>query len=317
MTTATRKSRPKKAAASRRPKRSAEEVRDQVSQLKTQMDEQVMTLVTTDGWAAMLRTAVSLGIGRYSFGNVMLILSQCPDATRVAGFGQWREQGRQVRKGERSIKILAPMTFRKDDADDAETTDDGKQRTRTIFRPVSVFDISQTDPVDADGNVIPEAEAEPAPAGPETTGTAPAALWAQLTAYVQAKGYTVERGGTGTADAHVEPATRTVRVGGNVVDAPSVIYLAHEVGHIECGHCDADAAEYQRHRGAMETQAESVAYIVAAAHGLDPAALSVPYVAGWAGKTPAEVGETIRTSAAAVLIAARTILAAVPPHAAR
>src|SRR5262249_26685566 len=83
-------------------------------------------------------------------------------------------------------------------------------------------------------------------------------------------------------DAYVQYETRTIRVTGSSVNAKAAVFLAHEVGHVE-----ADNAEYQRHRGAMETEAESVAYIVAAAHGLDPAQLSVPYVAGWGGQAPA------------------------------
>src|SRR3954451_12463701 len=46
---------------------------------------------------------------RYSWGNVLLIASQCPDATQVAGFATWKSLGRSVRKGERGIRILVPI----------------------------------------------------------------------------------------------------------------------------------------------------------------------------------------------------------------
>src|SRR3954469_9656519 len=49
---------------------------------------------------------------RYSYGNVLLILAQRPDAPRVAGYGAWKTLGRQVRRGERGIKILVPMRVR-------------------------------------------------------------------------------------------------------------------------------------------------------------------------------------------------------------
>jgi hypothetical protein len=49
---------------------------------------------------------------QYSFGNVLLILAQNPEETRVAGYRTWQSIGRQVRKGERGIQILAPVTYR-------------------------------------------------------------------------------------------------------------------------------------------------------------------------------------------------------------
>src|SRR2546423_11192428 len=49
---------------------------------------------------------------QYSFGNVLLILSQKPDATRVAGYHTWRALGRQVRRGEKGIRIIVPMRSR-------------------------------------------------------------------------------------------------------------------------------------------------------------------------------------------------------------
>ncbi len=69
---------------------------------------------------------------KYSFGNVMLILSQKPDATHVAGFNTWKQMGRYVRQGEKGIVIIAPMIFRKQE--DVEET--GKQyidKYRSIY----------------------------------------------------------------------------------------------------------------------------------------------------------------------------------------
>lgn len=76
---------------------------------------------------------------RYSFGNVMLILSQRPDATRVAGYRTWQGLGRQVRKGEKGITIIAPMLLKQD----AEPGQDPEKVLR--FKAASVFDVSQTD----------------------------------------------------------------------------------------------------------------------------------------------------------------------------
>src|SRR5688572_15977063 len=85
----------------------------------------------------------------YSFGNVMMILAQKPDAKRVAGLRTWNQLGRFVRKGEKGIGIFAPMRFKADENPKTGETDGD----RIGFRVVHVFDISQTD-----GEPLPETE---------------------------------------------------------------------------------------------------------------------------------------------------------------
>lgn len=79
----------------------------------------------------------------YSFRNCLLIVSQCEHATQLDGFVGWRERGRTVRKGEHSIKILAPAG-RRDEEAPSEVNPEGKS-ARQFFRVAHVFDISQTD----------------------------------------------------------------------------------------------------------------------------------------------------------------------------
>jgi antirestriction protein ArdC len=85
---------------------------------------------------------------RYSWGNCLLIYSQRPEATHVAGFHAWLKLGRYVRKGEKGIVILAPMVGRK--KSENELTEDEKTRLFG-FRAAHVFDVSQTD-----GDALPE-----------------------------------------------------------------------------------------------------------------------------------------------------------------
>ena len=85
---------------------------------------------------------------RYSFGNLMLALAQRPSLTRIAGVRQWNKLGRHVKKGEKGIMILAPMTVRRSRQDPGtEKAEDerGEPRTITLFKPVYVFDVCQTD----------------------------------------------------------------------------------------------------------------------------------------------------------------------------
>ena len=73
-----------------------------------------LTTALQRGQSDMMRRFLSFlaRFHRYSFSNVLLIHSQCPDATHVAGFHTWRRLGRHVRKGEKGIIIFAPVTRR-------------------------------------------------------------------------------------------------------------------------------------------------------------------------------------------------------------
>lgn len=83
--------------------------------------------------------ALAAILGNYSMRNAALVWSQCPDASAVAGFHDWRKAGRVVRKGEKGIAILAPM---------ARKREDGSEGSELAgFRVVYVFDVSQTDPI--------------------------------------------------------------------------------------------------------------------------------------------------------------------------
>jgi antirestriction protein ArdC len=86
---------------------------------------------------------------RYSWGNVLLIYNQRPEAAHVAGFQAWLRMRRYVRKGEKGIVILAPMIGRKKSADDELAEDEGSRLYG--FRAAHVFEVSQTD-----GETLPE-----------------------------------------------------------------------------------------------------------------------------------------------------------------
>ena len=75
---------------------------------------------------------------RYSWGNVMLIASQKPNATHVAGFHAWHKLGRFVKKGEKGILILAPIVRK--NADNNEETGPDKSSVAVGFRAAYVFD---------------------------------------------------------------------------------------------------------------------------------------------------------------------------------
>ena len=87
----------------------------------------------SDQLTALLKTMARFH--KYSFHNICLIASQCPTATRVAGFQTWRTMGRFVRKGEKGIAIMAPIIGRRE----AESEGDNARTVRG-FRAAYVFD---------------------------------------------------------------------------------------------------------------------------------------------------------------------------------
>ncbi|MFD4322908.1 ArdC-like ssDNA-binding domain-containing protein [Streptomyces sp. NPDC058548] len=279
-----------------------------VDALHEQLNTAITSLVSADGWKAMLRATIA-NLGRYSANNMILILAQCPHATQVRSFKQWKERGRSVRKGEKGLRIFAPVEVKKKDETGAPVLDEnGREKKRIIFKTVAVFDISQTEPTwqAADSPVFTITPALPQLGG-KVHGEAPAGLWDGLTRHIAGHGYTVRLEATGRADGYTNPATRVVGIQASDPEAHRVITLAHEGAHIECGHV-ADMEEYRRHRGRMECEAESVAYIVAGAAGLDAALTSVPYIANWAGQTAEEVRETLAAASDTVVRAAKAIL---------
>lgn len=126
-------------------------------------------------------------------------------------------------------------------------------------------------------------------------GEAPPGLWDGLAAQVEALGFTVLRvsdaGQIRGADGLTDYMTRQVSVRTDVMEVNQVATLAHELVHVLMH--DPKDEEARRHRGIREVEAESVALMIGAAHGLDTGGYTIPYVAGWASSVkdaePAEV----------------------------
>ena len=250
---------------------------DRLTQLHQQLTTAVDELADSDAWRRMLDVAARLPT--YSPSNVLLITVQRPDATRVAGYTTWKSLGRQVRKGEKGIAILAPCLYRGKEADAADrstATSERELAARELrgFRVVHVFDVTQTE-----GNPLPDVAPE------LLTGPAPAQLWEKLRALVEADGFAIERGECHGANGYTRFDDRVVRVRDDVDEAQAVKTLAHELGHIRADHETRFCDTYHRSvdcRGIAEIEAESIAYLVTAAAGFDVGDYSIPYVAGWA-----------------------------------
>jgi antirestriction protein ArdC len=281
--------------------------RDQLAGIHERLTTAVADLAGSDAWQHMLHIAAHMPT--YSLNNVLLVAVQRPDATAVAGYRAWRAAGRQVRKGEKGIAILAPCLYSPDRAQ-SQPADRGQEdgpsgagapRVLRGFRVVHVFDLSQTDGPDL-------------PADPHLlTGPAPDDLWERLAQLVHDDGFALERGDCHGANGYTDYRNRVVRVRDDVDPAQAVKTLAHELGHIRADHKHRFADQYRtspRCRGQAEVEAESIAHLVTNAAGLDTGAYSVPYLAGWSGNDPT----ALRDAAARVLDVAARISAQLDGH---
>ncbi|MFC0456210.1 ArdC-like ssDNA-binding domain-containing protein [Arthrobacter liuii] len=273
--------------------KSPEQRRAEAETLQASIAEQVEELRSSEAWTRFLDFAQSFH--RYSINNLLLILAQKPEAIHVAGYRTWQKLGRQVRKGEHGIRIFGGRDVVTTEEDE-RTGEETEHRTRRFF-PVSVFDMSQTDPTD------PDAE-DPSTIAHKLTGEDPAGIVEAVSDYLTGQGWTVEREPIpGAANGYTTTdGSRRVVVEADLSPAQAAKTALHEAAHVIL-HAEEDPAEYVQHRGVKETEAESVAYIVAGILGLDTSAYSIGYVAGWSKGE----AETIKETAARVLRAAHTL----------
>jgi hypothetical protein len=266
---------------------------EQLTKVHEQLTAGVLELVKGESWQAMLAAAARFHT--YSWRNCLLILVQMPDASRVAGYRTWQSLGRQVRKGERGIAVLAPVTYRRDnEGEKAEEVEDSPARSIRGWKIEHVFDIGQTD-----GEPLPAIEVN------HVEGGAPEGMWYDLATQVGAAGFTLLREAPEHLSAlgSMNRAEMAVRVRENLGAAQACKTLCHELAHVELGH-GTETCTDSRSRG--EVEAESVAYVVAVASGLDTSSYSLPYVAGWA--EPGKEAEVMANTAERVIATARRIL---------
>jgi antirestriction protein ArdC len=193
---------------------------------------------------------------------------QRPDATRVAGFKAWQQLGRQVRKGERGIRIMAPRT--------AKERDDqtGEESRRVYFVSVAVFDIAQTD-----GDALPEPPRE------SITGDSHADKLPALEAFAQSIGYTVGYDELPHCGGFCDRKEKRIMVESREPENSRVRTLVHEIAHaLGVGYDEYD-------RPTAEVIVDSAAHVVCAVLGLDVSGETVPYIAGWGEREPEALRE--------------------------
>ena len=251
----------------------------------------------------------------YSYRNTLLIQSQYPDATRVAGYKTWQtEFNRQVTKGEQAIWIWAPIIAKQcpecgnspsyhesTECSYSETPSSEWSRGPGAFRPVSVFDVSQTE-----GEPLPELQTD-------ATGTVDGCFQALCEASEElnvlidiVSPATWEHGGAkGVCMTDVsESESIPVEIKDAGDRAAVAGTLIHEYAHalLHSGPESVSTPE----RAKREVEAEAVAYIVGRHLGLDMRG-SAFYLAAWQGDKP----ETVMERLSRISRAAKTVIEAV------
>lgn len=249
-----------------------QQARERAQAALDRLGEGIRAVYDSERWESWLRSLSRFY--DYSLGNTILIAMQMPTATHVASFRSWkRDLNRYVRKGERGIEILVPILVK----------DRDEERRRLVgFRMGHVFDVSQT-------------KGEPLPTLVDEVAGDVDRYAAILGAVRAVSAYPVEFVGDlpeGTNGFFRRGELVAIREG--MSEGQTVKTALHELAHSRL-HDGDPMAEGMPDRAMREVQAESVAYAVIAALGLDTSGYSFGYVASWAvGKTDEEMHACLR-----------------------
>ena len=289
----------------------SEKPADKLKEITDRLEQGIAELFESERYKEYLR--VMSKFHNYSFNNTLLIAMQKPDASLVAGFSSWKNNfGRNVMKGEKGIKIIAPSPFTV--KQEVEKTDpqtgkpvigkDGKPVTEEkeikvpAYKVVSVFDVSQTE-----GRELPDIAVD------ELTGDVDR-FKDFFAALEQASpvpiGFEKIEGG---AHGYYHLEEKRIAIDEGMSDLQTLKTAIHEIAHAKLHDIDLNAPKEEQKprvdRRTREVEAESVAYTVCQHYGLDTSDYSFGYVAGWSsGKELAELRgslETIRNTAAEMI----------------
>lgn len=238
---------------------------------------------------------------RYSFGNVLEIARQCPTATRVAGMYAWNQLGRRVKKGEKGIRILAPIMGIRRKPDEEAEKDITTQNERYVvgFRNAYVWDVEQTT-----GTDLPE----PAKVQGEVGEN-----YDRLLAFLERQGIEL------VFTENIAPALGA-SYGGRIAILPgqskaeTFSTLVHELGHELLMHASRRTTTTKTVR---ETEAEAVAFVVGKAIGPEMTSASADYIALYHGNASllAESLEVVQQTASIILTALEPPIEANPQQA--
>ena len=270
--------------------------KDRLREITAGIETGIQELFESEKYAEYLRTMSRFH--RYSVNNQMLIFLQRPDATLVAGFNKWHDRfERNVMKGEKGIKIIAPTPFKKRIEEQKLDPDtklpvldaDGnavmveKEITVPMFKVVSVFDVSQTD-----GKPLPALAADLV-GDVKNYGVFMEALCRSSPVPVS-----FEKLDAGT-DGFFSPKDQRIALREGMSEVQTVSAAVHEITHAKLHNRSNDSPDKPDRRTA-EVEAESVSFAVCAYYGIATGENSFGYIAAWSrDHTLPELRESLET----------------------
>ena len=291
--------------------------RERLQQITAGIEQGIKELFESEKYMRYL--SVMSRFHRYSVNNTMLIYMQKPDATLVAGYNKWKNQfERHVKRGEHGITIIAPTPFKKKieeqklDPDtkapmlDAEGKIIMEEREVEIpmFRPVKVFDVSQTD-----GKPLPEL-ASSLSGNVQNYEAFMEALRRSAPVPLSVEPMAANM------DGYFSPDQQRIAIRAGMSEVQTVSAAVHEIAHSKL-HNYAKAQEEaaragdkeppkKKDRNTEEVEAESISYAVCQYYGIQTGENSFGYIANWSqGKELPELRASLETinKAAGELIA--------------
>lgn len=242
----------------------------------------VAELFTSERYQEYLKTMSKFH--NYSFNNTLLIAMQRPDATLVTGYRNWQSMGRQVKKGEKGITIIAPAPIKRKKEQAVLVQDqkpvigpDGKPKTEEVevtlpcFKAITVFDIEQTT-----GEPIRTLAPEILTAAVEDFDLFLQAI--REISPVPIRFDAIE----GSANGYYHNLDKEIVIKKDMSQSQTLKTAIHETAHARLH--DKEIMESQgieKDRLTKEVEAESVAYCVCSVFELDTSEYSFPYIAGW------------------------------------
>lgn len=281
--------------------------KDRIKEITAGIEQGIKELFESDRYRQYLSTMSRFH--KYSLNNVMLIHSQRPDATLVAGFNKWKNQfGRHVKKGERGIQILAPVPFKKkvDEVKldphtkapmldkDGNLVKEEKEVSVPMFKVVSVFDVSQTDgkplPVLAHSLSGDVQQYEVFMEALRRTSPVPIVI-----AHTDRD-----------VDGFFDLTAQQITIQDGMSQVQTICAGVHEIAHSKLHNYDkmtelADdgvtvLAPEEKDRHTEEVEAESISYAVCQYFGIETADNSFGYIASWSqGKELKELRASLET----------------------
>lgn len=272
----------------------------QVSDITDKLEQGIKNLFESDKYKDYLNTMSKFH--NYSFNNVILIAMQKPDASLIAGYSAWQKlHHRQVKKGEKAIKILAPTPYtvkslrnKIDPKTNKQVLDSyGKpvqeeiEVKRLAFKIASVFDVSQTE-----GKELPTISVNELRGSVEKYSELFNAI--EMTSPVPI-GFEQIEGGT---KGYYHLLDKRIAIKQGMSELQQIKTAIHEIAHAKLHDIDllASTNEENLDKYTKEVQAESIAYVICQHYGLDTSEYSFGYIAKWSsGKEMIELKNSLDT----------------------